>query len=90
MSSAQLQSAGIADVTCVNVCFVLCRGYSTQTEKDAAKTTKGVRLISLTEFQELLNWGILMGVSHGLQRSVHQAVRLLICVVLYCAVLCCP
>ncbi len=39
-----------------------CRGYSTQAEKDAAKETKGVRVISLTQFQELLNWGILMGV----------------------------
>ena len=38
------------------------RGYSTQAEKDAAKETKGVRVISLTQFQELLNWGILMGV----------------------------
>ena len=39
-----------------------CRGYSTQAEKDAAQETKGVRVISLTQFQELLNWGILMGV----------------------------
>lgn len=44
-------------------CCLLCRGYSTQAEKDAAKDTKGVRLINLTEFQELLQWGILMGVS---------------------------
>ncbi|KAL3150803.1 hypothetical protein ABBQ32_000564 [Trebouxia sp. C0010 RCD-2024] len=40
-------------------------GYSTQAEKEAAKDTKGVRLISLTEFQELLKWGILMGVDDG-------------------------
>ena len=40
-----------------------CRGYSTEAEKEAAKNTKGVRLINLTEFQELLKWGILMGVS---------------------------
>lgn len=40
----------------------VCRGYSTQAEKEAAQDTKGVRLISLNEFQELLKWGIMMGV----------------------------
>lgn len=53
-------------------CIIACRGYSTAQEKEAAKTTQGVRVITLQEFNELLQWGILMGVcSHDIAQLRH-------------------
>ena len=55
-------------------CIIACRGYSTAQEKEAAKSTQGVRVITLQEFNELLQWGILMGVcSHDIAQLGHVA-----------------
>lgn len=42
--------------------MLACRGYSTPKEKEAAKTMQGLKVITLQQFNELLQWGILMGV----------------------------
>jgi len=43
------------------------RGYSTEAEKEAAQRLDGVRSITLEQFNELVKFGILMGVDDGCQ-----------------------
>lgn len=42
-----------------------CRGYNTEAEREAALQLDGVRSITLEQFNELLTFGILMGVNDG-------------------------
>ena len=43
------------------------RGYNTEAEREAATSLPGVRSITLEQFNELVKFGILMGVDDGCQ-----------------------
>ena len=53
--------------TSCQLSILLRRGYNTEAEREAAADLPGVRSISLEQFNELVKFGILMGVDDGCQ-----------------------
>lgn len=47
-------------------------GYTTPKEVQEARATKGVQVIQLAEFVELMKWGILMGVDDGCEPTPEE------------------
>lgn len=43
----------------------VCRGYSTAEDVAAVAAQQRVKSITLAQFQELLKWGVVMGVDDG-------------------------
>ena len=67
-----LQSRGVHQLLvfstpCNRTSLFLCRGYNTEAERAAALELQGVRSITLAPFNELIKFGILMGVDDGCQ-----------------------
>jgi hypothetical protein len=47
-------------------------GYCTEGEKQLARATPGVELLSLGQFVELLKWGLVMGVDDGCEPTADE------------------
>ena len=52
--------------------YALRRGYNTNDERQAARRMPGVQLISISQFIELLTWGIVMGVDDGCEPDADE------------------
>jgi hypothetical protein len=47
-------------------------GYCTEQEKLAARAMRGVTVLELPQFRELLKWGIVMGVDDGCEPTPEE------------------
>jgi ketol-acid reductoisomerase len=63
--SSHTRCQALAATALIGVCRR--RGYNTEAEREAATKLAGVRSITLGQFNELVKFGILMGVDDGCQ-----------------------
>lgn len=64
--------AGPLLMSSVLCCAVCIRGYCTREEKAEAAHTPGIRVIGLSQFCELLRFGLLMGVDDGCEPTPEE------------------